>query len=104
MNQYRSHYDKLLQTPIPINVAEVKTEIEVEKKLHNAEKCCCFFQAQEITFDELDKVINEPQSNKAPDKGGIRNEYIKYGGEDLKRSLLDLLNEVLSGTSGTCPQ
>ena len=45
-------------------------------------------------MNELEKVVNDLQNNKAPDKGGMRNEYIKYGGKDIKQNLLILLNEV----------
>jgi len=52
-------------------------------------------QRSVITEEELENVIKSLKVKKAEDYYGMKNEYIKYGGDQLKKSLLTILNEVL---------
>ena len=48
-----------------------------------------------IDEEEMDKVIKELKLGKASDIQGWCNEMLKWGGEDIKKSLRSMLNEVL---------
>ena len=74
---------------------EIQAENDVENEFDVLKCLAKVTQAQEISMNELDKVVNDLQNSKAPDKSGMRNEFIKYGGKDLRQSLLILLNEIM---------
>ena len=48
------------------------------------------------TEEDLEKVLKSLKNNKARDAHGHTYEIFKYGGKDLKRSLLKFCNEVKS--------
>ena len=47
---------------------------------------------KEITMEEFELVVKELKKKKAADEDGWRYEFFIYGGEDLKKSVLKIIN------------
>eukprot|EP00111_Clytia_hemisphaerica_P015501 TCONS_00045769-protein len=99
---YKQHYKELLQT-IPADDDEGKqAEKEVDRNFNLLRKTSKNAETKEITAKEIEIALKKLKSKKAADEGGVRAEYFMYGGEDLKISLLNILNEILK--EGTIPE
>ncbi|VDH91711.1 Hypothetical predicted protein [Mytilus galloprovincialis] len=63
----------------------------------------CKQNAVPLTFtaEEIDKAINQLNTNKAPDIYGITAEHIKYGGDTLLQAITSIINNICS--SATIP-
>lgn len=48
-----------------------------------------------ITLEELEAVLKKMKSRKAVDESNIMAEFIKHGGENMKKTLLDLFNNMI---------
>uniref|UniRef100_A0A3B3I2G4 Reverse transcriptase domain-containing protein n=1 Tax=Oryzias latipes TaxID=8090 RepID=A0A3B3I2G4_ORYLA len=57
---------------------------------------------KQFSMEELKYALKSTASGKAPGLDGMSSEILKYGGEKLCESLLDLFNRCL--ISGTVPQ
>lgn len=51
-------------------------------------------ETDEPTFNEAKEIILNCKNGKAPGKGGINLELIKYGGEKIQRELYELIKEI----------
>ena len=58
-------------------------------------RCANITPSKTIENEEIEKAIRKLKRNKAADIQGFRNEYVIYGGEEVKQTLLELLNEIL---------
>ncbi|VDI70086.1 Hypothetical predicted protein [Mytilus galloprovincialis] len=54
-----------------------------------------------LKAEEIDKAINQLNTNKAPDIYGITAEHIKYGGDTLLQAITSIINNICS--SATIP-
>ena len=48
-----------------------------------------------VSIEELDRALKQVKCGRAHDGAGVAAEMLKYGGEHLRKAVLDLFNEVL---------
>ena len=93
---YEDWFKQLLTTPEAENEGQEQIEIQNEGIIKQIQNCAeTTKQHNNTTMEELSKAIQRLKNNKAADRHGMKNEFIKYGGEELRETLLNLLNEIL---------
>jgi len=92
---YRKWYEDLLTQKEASNSKEIQAETFINECFEKLEREAEKSVTSVITEEELENVIKSLKVKKAEDYYGMKNEYIKYGGDQLKKSLLTILNEVL---------
>ena len=87
-----TYTERLKPNPIDEESAELKS---LQEYLFNLNyKIAEGNQSNDWNIDDLEKALKTFKNNKARDEHGHTYELFKYGGIDLKMSLLKLLNEV----------
>ena len=92
---YEEWFKTLLKTPEPENDIQKKQEEEINNTMRLLSRCANITPSKTIENEEIEKAIRKLKRNKAADIQGFRNEYVIYGGEEVKQTLLELLNEIL---------
>ena len=90
---YANFYKKLLQEKV-VDKDGSEYHDTVFKYVEALKRISDMRQIEPFTMDELDTVCKELKKKKAPDKEGWRYEMVMNAGEDLKNSLLIILNKL----------
>ena len=99
---YKNWYECLLKQQPAEGERQKQAEEKVEKTFKLIEDEAQKETTIQISMEELKNAIKTLCSKKAPDIGGFRSEFLIYGGNELRESLLKLLNEIL--TTRTVPE
>ena len=94
-NEIKREYQNFYQNLLKVKKTESSIEEKVEKVVDQIIKLGERDKVKIIDEEEMDKVIKELKLGKASDIQGWCNEMLKWGGEDMKKSLRSMLNEVL---------
>ena len=90
---YRAFYEELLKEK---EIAEEGKELQksVDQFIAIVERMAARETIEVFSEEEYENVIKELKKRKAPDKDGWRYEMVIYAGEDLRKSILKMINKL----------
>ena len=95
LKEYEQYYTQLLAPKQARTEEEREVENKVEKQFNDIfEKAIKTEPTKKITEQEVRDAVKETKRNKAGDRQGWRNEWLKYGGDEIIKSLTKLYNQM----------
>ena len=68
---------------------QAPSEYELEQNVEDTTE-----EVDDPTMAEIEEIINKSRNGKAPGKDGIRMEMFKYGGQEIKEKLYQLIKRI----------
>lgn len=91
---FQNHYHQLLTRVSPQNENEIRTEELTQQISYSIKVLGTHCKREEINEDEVLQLCKTLKKGKAYDVQGWKNEYLKYGGKDLKNSITIIFNNL----------
>ena len=94
MEEYENYYKNLLRTKTAKTRVEKQAEERVEKQFNTIIEEATTIRREKITEEMVQKEVMKLKKNKARDRLGWKNEWIKEGGKEMIRSLTTIYNRI----------
>ena len=96
---YEEFYADLLETRPAETIEEERAEEEVNKIFNGIMKLAEQQKPMKVSDEEVECVVKSLKRRKAADREGWRNEDVLEGGEEMKKSITKLTNQILESYS-----
>ena len=92
---YKTHYKELLEVAEPRDEKEKEVEMVVDKGIKKMKEVAQKLNIQEITMEEYQNMKKSLKVRKAGDDQHWKYEFVINAGEDLEKSILRMMNEMV---------
>ena len=95
IKEYENYYTQLLAPKQASTDAEKEVEEKIEKEFNDiCKKARDMALSKKISEQEVRDAVKEMKIKKAGDRNGWRNEWLKYGGDEIIKCLTKLFNQM----------